>query len=131
MELLQVRLISARGADKKSLFFLQCTSPRAQRPARPSTLRDSSRRVQHWSSVDEVAFNGSGNSPSGDDPDRRRESRHAGTAKSPLAGREGRSVVREGLRAAGLARLARKMSSLKAFRNAEHGFAVNWGADLH
>jgi hypothetical protein len=54
--------------------------------------------------VDEVALNGNRNSPSKDDPDGRRQGRHGGSAESPLGGREGRSVVGEGLRAAGLAR---------------------------
>ncbi|KAF8532118.1 hypothetical protein JB92DRAFT_3104165 [Gautieria morchelliformis] len=95
---------SPQSAGAGGTFSVTPTSPRAQRPARPSTLRDSSRRVQRWSSVDEVALNGNGNSPSRDDPDGRRQSRHAGSAESPLGGREGRSLVGEGLRAAGLAR---------------------------
>ena len=81
-------------------FSAAPASPRAQRPARPSTVRESSRRVQRWSSVDEGSLNG--NSPG--DEDGRRQWRHAGSAESPLGGREGRSVVGEGLRAAGLAK---------------------------
>ncbi|KAF8459670.1 hypothetical protein JB92DRAFT_3150575 [Gautieria morchelliformis] len=95
---------SPQSAGAGGTFSVTPTSPRGQQPARPSTLRDSSGCVQRWSSVDEVALNGNGNSPSRDDPDGRRQSRHAGSAESPLGGREGRSVVGEGLRAAGLAR---------------------------
>ncbi|KAF8514916.1 hypothetical protein JB92DRAFT_3115325 [Gautieria morchelliformis] len=95
---------SPQSAGAGGTFSVTPTSPRAQRAARPSTLRDSSRRVQRWSSVDEVALNGNGNSPSRDDPDGRRQSRHAGSTESPLGGGEGRSVVGEGLRAAGLPR---------------------------
>ncbi|KAF8488976.1 hypothetical protein JB92DRAFT_3249589 [Gautieria morchelliformis] len=95
---------SPQSAGAGGTFSVTPTSPHGQQPARPSTLRDSSRCVQRWSSVDEVALNGNGNSPSRDDPDGRRQSRHAGSAESLLGGREGRSVVGEGLRAAGLAR---------------------------
>lgn len=94
---------SPQSSGAGGTFSVTPTSPRAQRPPRPSTMRDSSRRVQRWNSVDEAAFSGSGNNPIGDDPDGRRQSRHAGSAESPLGGREGRSVVGEGLRAAGLA----------------------------
>lgn len=95
---------SPQSSGAGGTFSASPASPRAQRPARPSTMRDSSRRVQRWNSVDEVALNGSGNSPLADDAEGRRQWRHAGSADSPLGGREGRSVVGEGLRAAGLAR---------------------------
>ena len=93
---------SPQSSGAGGTFSATPTSPRAQRPARPSTMRDSSRRVQRWNSVDEAALNGNRISPS-EDPDGRRQWRHAGSAESPLGGREGRSVVGEGLRAAGLA----------------------------
>ncbi|KAF8586291.1 hypothetical protein K439DRAFT_1659799 [Ramaria rubella] len=83
--------------------FSSPTSPRSQRPARPSTVRESSRRGQRWSSVDEASLNGNGNSLVGDEDNGRRQWRQSGSAESPLGGREGRSLVNEGLRAAGLA----------------------------
>lgn len=77
------------------------TSPR--RPPRASTVREASRRVQRWNSVDEVSL---GSPPSEDtmEGDSRRQRRTTGSAESPLTGKEGRSVVGESLRAAGLSR---------------------------
>ncbi|KIJ54255.1 hypothetical protein M422DRAFT_775413 [Sphaerobolus stellatus SS14] len=79
------------------------TSPR--RPMRASTVRESTKRSQRWSSVDEGSSNGNVNEDDGDVQDAsRRQWRKTGSAESPLGGREGRSVVGEGLRAAGLTR---------------------------
>ncbi|KAF8526414.1 hypothetical protein JB92DRAFT_3108430 [Gautieria morchelliformis] len=88
---------SPQSSGAGGTFSVTPTPPRAQLHVQPSTLHDSSRRVQHWSSADEGSLDENGNSSSGDDPDGRWQSRHAGSGESPLGGRKCRSVVGEGL----------------------------------
>ncbi|KAF8505244.1 hypothetical protein BU17DRAFT_57977 [Hysterangium stoloniferum] len=100
-------VLIARGAASPASSgvggtFATPLSPRGQRPARAATVRESSRRVQRWSSVDEGSLNDSPVIEEGDVS--RRQWRQSGSAESPLGGKEGRSVAGEGLRAAGLTR---------------------------
>jgi len=96
----------ARGMASASAATFSGSQSSPRRPARAATVRESVRR-NRWSSVDEGSLSGRTDENDPDEsPSTRRQFRKTGSAESPLGGKETRSVVGEGLRAAGLTRRA-------------------------